>query len=115
MTGTETGAVVLFGAIGFGGVWYLLGLFGQAKPAIAKQTCGNTEVSPERRAEWYEVLGVPESADWQTIKAAYLTDISRYHPDKFAALDAEFNEIALRRARAINDAFEVAKRLRKQK
>jgi len=112
MTGMAAGVVLLFGGMGFAGVWYILGLFGNKKQDQSNATEDEVREPDGGRLRWFEVLGVSETSDWQTIKVAYLQKISRYHPDKFAALDEEFHDLALGRAKAINEAFEAAKRLR---
>ena len=112
MTGAEVGIMVLCGAFGFGGIWYVLGLLGPKSSPAASQAQPNSTVPRPQRREWFDVLNVPEGADWPTIKAAYLREISRYHPDKFESLDPEFVDIASRRAKAINDAFATARKLR---
>jgi curved DNA-binding protein CbpA len=61
-------------------------------------------------SEWpnyYEILGVAPNADAKTIREAYRRVAQQYHPDKVRHLGAEFSELAERRMRRINHAYEV--------
>jgi DnaJ-domain-containing protein 1 len=55
-------------------------------------------------------LGVSFSASIDEIKLAYKTKISMYHPYKVSRLRPEFNEIAQRKTKEINAAYEQAVR-----
>jgi len=68
---------------------------------------GNTE-NP------YAVLDVDESADMEAIDAAYRRRMSEYHPDKVANAAPEIKELAERRARDINAAYEEIRKRRQQ-
>ena len=62
----------------------------------------------------YTVLDVSESADMDAIDAAYRRRMSEYHPDKVANAAPEIQELAERRARDINAAYEEIRRRRQQ-
>jgi DnaJ-domain-containing protein 1 len=60
--------------------------------------------------ECFSIIGVQWGADSQTIKAAYRRRIMEYHPDKVAKLGAELRELAERKARLINAAYDMLTR-----
>jgi hypothetical protein len=53
----------------------------------------------------FSILGVPRGASSVEIRNAYHREISKYHPDKVAHLGDELQEVAKRRAQAINQAY----------
>jgi hypothetical protein len=55
----------------------------------------------------YDILEVIPSASAETIHAAYRSMISRYHPDKVAALGPELQAVATARTKEINFAFDI--------
>jgi Protein of unknown function (DUF4236)/DnaJ domain len=57
----------------------------------------------------FEVLGVREGATRDEITAAYRHLATMYHPDKVAGLAPEYKEIAERRMKEINGAYEELK------
>lgn len=57
---------------------------------------------------WYEVLVVSKSASLEEVQAAYRSLIRQYHPDKVAALGEELRELAERKSKAINKAYNEA-------
>ena len=62
----------------------------------------------------HDVLGVPITASLGEIKAAYMTLIKQYHPDKIPPdLAPEFRDLANQRAKEINGAFDVLSRGRR--
>ena len=54
----------------------------------------------------YVVLGVSRDARKEDIRAAYRREMANYHPDKVAHLGTELQELAKRKAQAINRAYE---------
>jgi uncharacterized membrane protein YkvA (DUF1232 family) len=54
----------------------------------------------------YEILGIPSSASSETIQAAYRARMKEYHPDKVAHLGEELQELAHRKALAIQKAYQ---------
>jgi uncharacterized membrane protein YkvA (DUF1232 family) len=54
----------------------------------------------------HEILGVPPSAGQEEIRSAYLNLAARYHPDKVAHLGKEFQEMAEKRFKEIQNAYE---------
>jgi len=57
----------------------------------------------------YEVLGVLPGATEEELRSAYRLKASQNHPDKVAELDPEIRELAERRMKAINTAYEELK------
>jgi hypothetical protein len=72
---------------------------GNDEPGEADATDG------EERA-WYELLEVEPGATDEEIKAAYREQIKKCHPDQVANLDHEFQELADRKTKALNAAYE---------
>ena len=58
--------------------------------------------------QWYEVLDVGVFATREEITAAYKRRISEYHPDKVAELGDEIREVAERKSKQINSAYDEA-------
>ena len=65
--------------------------------------------SPGARSP-YEVLDVRPGASRQEITAAYRRLVKQYHPDKVVNMAPEFRELAERRMKEINAAYEQLKR-----
>ena len=61
---------------------------------------------------WFEVLEVPEQAEWSDIERAYRLKISQYHPDKVAQMGEDIRQIAETKSKQINAAYETAMNLR---
>lgn len=55
---------------------------------------------------YYDVLGVTPTATFEEIKAAYREKAKQYHPDKVSHLGTEFQELAERRMKELNEAYE---------
>lgn len=101
MTLTEIAVIAVALAIGYK---YTSSLMDKAEERTAPTP--ETRVPPVR--PWHEVLGVSPTASRQDIVGAYRALISHYHPDKVATLGEEFRELAERRAKEINVAYEQA-------
>jgi DnaJ-domain-containing protein 1 len=67
-------------------------------------------VDPVSRRNWWDVLGVAETAPLQDIRRTFREKISEYHPDKVASLGAEIRELAERKCKEINLAYRDALR-----
>jgi len=65
--------------------------------------------------EAYEVLGVKESDDMNTVKKAYRSLVRQYHPDIISSQDkdATYIEEATAKTQEINQAYQVIKELKK--
>jgi DnaJ-domain-containing protein 1 len=55
----------------------------------------------------HEVLGVSRDASDKEIRAAYQKLVKEYHPDRAATLAPEIREIAEKRTRQLNRAYEI--------
>ena len=64
----------------------------------------------QRAPSPYEVLEVNPGASREEITAAYRRLVQQYHPDIVANLAPEFREVAERRMKEINAAYEQLKR-----
>ena len=60
----------------------------------------------------YAVLGIASSASNEELEAAYRRRMSEYHPDRVASAAQEIRDMAERRAREINTAYDTIKRQR---
>ena len=58
----------------------------------------------------FEVLGIEKDASRVKIKEAYRQMANKYHPDKVVHLGKEFQEIAEKRFKEIQEAYEVLKK-----
>ena len=55
----------------------------------------------------YSTLGIPKDATREEIKAAYRELAAKYHPDKVQHLGREFRELAEKRFKEIQQAYEI--------
>jgi hypothetical protein len=69
----------------------------------------SNESSPKEENA-YTVLNIPNNASWEEISSAYKKMAQMYHPDKVAGLAPEYREIAEKRMKTINAAYEQLKR-----
>ncbi len=76
---------------------------GQAKKDEHKESAPKEENA-------YTLLNVPKDASWEDISTAYKKMAQMYHPDKVAGLAPEYREIAEKRMKIINAAYEQLKR-----
>jgi hypothetical protein len=78
----------------------------QSMPPPRTERQSRTGQRAEERPDPFTVLGVSRNATFEEIKRAYRTKMREYHPDKVASLGAELREVAERKAKQINEAFE---------
>ena len=64
--------------------------------------------SGDESAVWFEVLGVPPTASIDEIKAAFRERARQYHPDRVEGLGPELREIAEKKMKQLNGAYEFA-------
>jgi len=84
----------------------------ESTPEHSGQAHVPTDPSPNDSAAWFEVLEIPESSLREDIVAAYKRKIRQYHPDLVAQMGHELRELAERKSRQINVAYDVALKLR---
>lgn len=90
--------------------WYFIYM-----PSLKRRLAGSSgEKEEPPRAEQdsapgrspYAVLGVPEGASDEEIKHAYRELANKYHPDKVSHLGEEFKELAHKRFKEIQAAYQ---------
>ena len=58
----------------------------------------------------FEILGIERDASQEMIKKAYREMANKYHPDKVNHLGKEFKEIAEKRFKEVQEAYEILKK-----
>jgi hypothetical protein len=76
----------------------------QGRPAGEGHTNSSTRF--QERRDPYETLGLSPPADQEEIRAAYLKLANQYHPDKVAHLGEEFQALAEKRFKEIQQAYQ---------
>ena len=56
--------------------------------------------------EYARVLGLKEPIDLKVVKSTYRKIIAQYHPDRVVAMGPEIKEVAEKKAKEINEAYE---------
>lgn len=90
--------------------------YGAPKGASGRDHSGKGHSTSERGADeptmgfhgaarWPNILGVSSDASDEQVRSAYRTLIQKYHPDKVANLGNEFQVMAEKRSREINEAY----------
>jgi len=85
-----------------GEVWCLRGPVRTLIEALTALEMGE----PEAQASPHQVLGVQPGATREEIQAAYKRLAKQYHPDRVASLGEEFRQLAERRMKVINAAYQ---------
>jgi DnaJ like chaperone protein len=80
------------------------------RPENDEKSTSNDESAQEPM--WYDVLGVRPSASTGEIKAAFRERARQYHPDRVEGLGPEFREIAEKKMKQLNEAYDIAVRSR---
>ncbi len=75
-----------------------------------QQAASNGNASDSRSRSPHEILGISTDADQKEIHAAYRKLANQYHPDKVAHLGEEFHEMAEKRFKEIQKAYDDLKR-----
>jgi DnaJ like chaperone protein len=58
----------------------------------------------------FEILGIERDASQEMIKKAYREMANKYHPDKVGHLGKEFQEVAEKRFKEVQQAYEILKK-----
>ena len=80
----------------------------QNKPHHEEQRNKNSGEEDNINANWFNILDVPEDASQEQIIEAYKRKIRQYHPDKVAQMGMEIRELAERKSKQINAAYNYA-------
>jgi hypothetical protein len=76
-----------------------------------ERTRGNGETSNDRQPQpWWQVLEIPEQSTADDVKAAYRAKIKQFHPDTVMGLAKEFQQLAERKTKEINQAYRQGRR-----
>jgi len=95
----------------FGGYWGVSLLFGRKRRKTGSHAGEPPSQEPPPAKvppSWTEVLGVNPDAGVDEIRRAYQQRMAEYHPDKVASLGAELRELAERKSKEINVAYDQA-------
>lgn len=123
MSSNEVWVVIVFGLVGYWGTSAFIRFFKSESEWTKNQSradSNQTKDEPEQEQNqkppseksWYKILEVTPSSSLDEIKLAYKKKISMYHPDKVSSMGPEFNEIAQRKSKEINSAYDEAIRPR---
>ena len=63
-------------------------------------------IQSDRAFDPYQILGIPTSSSQETIRNAYRSRMTEYHPDKVTHLGSELQELAHRKALEIQKAYQ---------
>jgi preprotein translocase subunit Sec63 len=96
----------------FGGCWVVSFLIDRRKAGDATPHSSTASSAGSQDALWPIILGVDPHASMEEIRQAYRLRMSEYHPDKVAGLGPELRELAERKAKEINGAYQEARRAR---
>jgi DnaJ-domain-containing protein 1 len=111
MSFEELGVIVLCLV---GGYWGVSFLFDRRRretykvPPTPQPAAPSAEAAPPRALPWTTVLGISPDASIEQIQRAYQLRTAELHLDKAAALGAEARELARRKSREIEAAYDEA-------
>jgi hypothetical protein len=75
-----------------------------------QQTQPQPDPEPAKSFDPYEVLDIPQDASQDQIKQAYREMSKQYHPDKTAHLGPELQQVAHKKMKEINRAYQMLKK-----
>ncbi|MBU3580778.1 DnaJ domain-containing protein [Polynucleobacter sp. AP-Capit-er-40B-B4] len=110
MSSNDWYVVIVLALVGYWGTSAVIRFFKKENDWTSAQSNSGERASPPDKSDgaWYLVLDLPSSASMDEVKAAYKRKISMYHPDKVSTMGPEFNEIAQRKTKQINAAYDEA-------
>lgn len=85
----------------------------QNKPHNEEQSNNYSDKEDNIPANWFYILEVPEDASQEQIVAAYKQKIRQNHPDKVAQMGMEIRELAERKSKQINAAYNHAMKMQR--
>ncbi len=116
MSRNDIYVVIILALVGYWGTSAIIRFFKKEHDWTRKNAGGSSQSFSSENANneslWCGVLGVSQNASTDEIKAAYKRKISMYHPDKVSSMGPEFNEIAQRKTKEINAAYDEAMKYR---
>ena len=95
-------------ALGYVIIWIYRDLKQQLRNRDAEKSPKTTKKQASSKA--YETLGIAPGATMKEIKKAYQALIQKYHPDRVADMGPELKDVAEKRTKEINAAYEELKR-----
>jgi DnaJ-domain-containing protein 1 len=100
--------LIIFGALFFG--FAIVRLFISRNEDVRESEFSNSknhEFEDKTQEEsCFDILEIDSNASLDEIKSAYKRKISQYHPDKVSSLAPEFIEIAEKKTKELNFAYE---------
>jgi preprotein translocase subunit Sec63 len=123
MSSNEVWVVIVLALVGYWGTSAFIRFFKKESDWTKNQSKSDSNKTKDKPKQeqaqhpspdksWYEILEVDPSSSLDEIKLAYKKKISMYHPDKVSNMGPEFNEIAQRKSKEINSAYDEAFRLK---
>ncbi len=82
-------------------------LFATDNAAVGGKPASKKQVRANQRKQAAALLEVDENADEQTIRRAYQKKVRAYHPDLVANAADEIRELAEKRTKELNAAYEL--------
>ena len=95
-------------ALGYVIIWIYRDLKQQLRNRDAEKSPKPAKKQASSKA--YETLGIAPGATMKEIKKAYQALIQKYHPDRVADMGPELKDVAEKRTKEINAAYEELKR-----
>ena len=74
------------------------------------ETHGKKAKQSDRAFDPYQILSIPTSSSQETIRSAYRSRMTEYHPDKVAHLGEELQKLAHRKVLEIQKAYQQLKK-----
>jgi DnaJ domain len=82
----------------------------QQREAERQREAEYRRTAQQTSVNWWDLLSVSPNASMEEIARSYRRTIQKYHPDRVLGLAPEFLELAENRTKALNVAYDQAKR-----